>query len=95
MTAARQRTKDEAAVAAILATLRSLPGYHVWPDNISLVGCDIIDAAQITTPGQVTDAYLLALAITHGGQLATFDRRLATKPVRRGKAGLHIIEGAS
>jgi len=83
-----------AAIGPILASMRSLPGHHFWPDNISLVACDIIDAAQIATPGQVTDAYLLALAITHGGQLATFDRRLATKPVRRGKAGLHIIEGA-
>jgi predicted nucleic acid-binding protein len=82
-----------AAICPILATLRALPGHHFWPDSISLVGCDIIDATQITTPGEVTDAYLLALAITHGGQLATFDRRLATRSVHRGKAGLHVIEG--
>ena len=45
------------------------------------------------TPGQVIDAYLLALALANNGQLATFDRRLSTKAVRRGRAALHVIDG--
>ena len=52
-----------------------------------------MDAAQIATPGQVTDTYLLALAVVRGGQLATFDRRLSAKAVRGGKAGLCVIDG--
>jgi toxin-antitoxin system PIN domain toxin len=72
------------AVAAIVAQLRTLSGHVFWPDDISLVGTELIDAEQILTPGQVTDTYLLALAVAHGGHLATFDRRLSTKAVKGG-----------
>ncbi len=80
-----------AAVAAIITQLRKLPGHVFWPDRISLVGGDHIDAEQIQTSGQVTDTYLLALAVINDGQLATFDRRLSTKAVKGGKAALHLI----
>jgi predicted nucleic acid-binding protein len=40
---------------------------------------------------QVTDSYLLALAVAHDGALATFDRRLSTKAVKGGKGALHLI----
>jgi predicted nucleic acid-binding protein len=71
-----------------------MSGHVFWNDDISLVDSDIVDVDQVTTPGQVTDTYLLALAIAKGGQLATFDRHLSTKAVRSGKAGLHLIDGA-
>jgi toxin-antitoxin system PIN domain toxin len=80
-----------AAVAAIVARLRTLSGHVFWPDDISLVGAEYIDAGQILTSGQVTDSYLLALAVAHGGQLATFDRRLSAKAVKGGKAALYLI----
>jgi toxin-antitoxin system PIN domain toxin len=83
-----------AAVAPIMIRLRDLPGHVFWEDGVSLVGSDRVDVAQITTPGQVTDTYLLALAIARGGQLATFDRRLSAKAVRGGRAGLHVIDGS-
>lgn len=35
--------------------------------------------------------YLLALAITHGGKLATFDWRLVVDAVCGGAKGLHLI----
>ncbi len=80
-----------ATVAAIISTLRTVPGHVFWPDDISLFGDARIDPAQILTSGQVTDTYLLALAAAHGGQLATFDRRLSANAVRGGKAALHLI----
>lgn len=80
-----------AIVAAIVAQLRGLPGHVFWPDDISLVGSPHVDAEQILTSGQVTDSYLLALAVAHRGYLATFDRRLSTKAVTGGKAALHLI----
>ncbi len=84
-----------AAAAPIVARLRALPGHVFWPDDLSLVGSGLMDPTLITTPGQVTDTYLLALAIAHGGRLASFDRRLAIKAVRRGRAGLHVISTAA
>ena len=80
-------------VAGIVAQIRDLPGHVFWPDDISLVGSPHVDTEHLLTPGQVTDTYLLALAVAHHGRLATFDRRLATQGVRHGKAALHLITG--
>ena len=80
-----------AAVAQLMTTLRGLPGHVFWPDDISLLDTERIDAARLLSSGQVTDSYLLALACAHDGQLASFDRRLVTDAVRGGKRGLHLI----
>jgi uncharacterized protein len=82
-----------AAVAPIVARLRALPGHVFWQDDFSLIEADIVDVVRIMTPAQVTDTYLLALAVANKGQLATFDRRLSPMAVRRGRAALHVIEG--
>ena len=80
-----------AAVLPLLATLRSLPGHAFWPDDISLLDTDRIDATRLLNSAQVTDSYLLALACAHGGQLASFDRRLVKDAVRGGTRRLHLI----
>lgn len=80
-----------AIVAAIVAQLRALPGHVFWPDDISLTGAEHVDPARILTSGQVTDSYLLALAVAHRGRLATFDRRLSASAVKGGKAALRVI----
>jgi len=43
------------------------------------------------THGQVTDSYLLGLAVAPGGMLATLDRRLVTDAVRRGRGSLRVV----
>jgi uncharacterized protein len=80
-----------AAVAQLMTTLRSLAGHEFWPDDISLLDVARVDASRLLSSAQVTDSYLLALACAHGGQLATFDRRLVTDAVHGGKRGLHLI----
>ena len=82
-----------AAVAPFVASLRTLLGHVFWKDDLSLIGSDLVNVDRIMTPGQVTDTYLLALAVANKGQLATLDRRLSTKTVRHGTATLHIIGG--
>jgi toxin-antitoxin system PIN domain toxin len=81
-----------AAVAPILAGLRALAGHTFWKDEFSLVDWDVIDPARIATSRQVTDSYLLALAVANRGQLATFDRRLSPAAVRGGARALCVIE---
>ncbi len=81
-----------AAVAPLLAALRALPGHVFWPDDISLLDVDRIDATRLLNSAQVTDSYLLALAYAHGGQLASFDRRLVKDAVLGGARRLHLIE---
>ncbi len=47
---------------------------HVfWPDSLSLRDPDHITAGNIRGHRQVTDVYLLALAVRNDGVLATFD----------------------
>jgi toxin-antitoxin system PIN domain toxin len=83
-----------AAVAPIVARLGNLPGHVFWKDDLSLLHSAVVDVARIATSAQVTDTYLLALAVAHKGRLATFDRRLSPDAVRRSRAALHVIEGA-
>lgn len=82
-----------AAVAPIVARLQALPGHAFWADDPSLVASGLVDTDRITTPGQVTDTYLLALAVANRGRLATFDRRLSPQAVRGGRAALCLIDG--
>ena len=82
---------NPAAVAALVAGLRALPGHAFWADDISLMDAGKADATRLLSSAQVTDSYLLALACAHGGQLASFDRRLVVDAVHDGANGLHLI----
>ena len=81
-----------ALVAPILTQMRDLAGHTFWGDEISLIGSGIVEPNKIATPAQVTDVYLLALAVAKGGKLATFDRRLAVKAVRGGRSAIALID---
>ena len=82
---------NPAAVAEILLVLRSLGSHQTWSDDISLLDPNAADATRLLNSAQVTDAYLLALAKAHGGQLATFDRHLVSDAVVGGPSALHQI----
>jgi uncharacterized protein len=88
----RNYAGNQMMVVEALSDLCSLPGHVFWPDDISMLDEERIDLSRLLTPGQVTDSYLLALAIAHGGQLATFDRRLITSAVRNGSQGVCLIQ---
>jgi len=81
-----------AAVATLVASLRELPGYAFWPDDISLIDDRHVNAARLLESAQVTDSYLLALAREHDGQLATLDQRLVADAVIDGRRYLHVIQ---
>lgn len=52
-----------------------------WPCDLSLLDADRIDRTRVHGPRQVTDVYLLALAVHHGGRLVTFDGRIPLEAV--------------
>jgi hypothetical protein len=60
----------------ILRRITALPGHVFWPDDIEIASNQHIAWERLGSHAQVTDAHLLALAIRHGGRLATFDRVL-------------------
>ena len=48
--------------------------YHeFWPDDLSILDQTMVDNGRIHGPKQVTDVYLLALAVQHAGRFVTFD----------------------
>jgi toxin-antitoxin system PIN domain toxin len=78
-------------VAELLSLFTQTPGHEYWPDDISLLDRGKFDFSRLLNASQVTDSYLLALAVSHGGQLATLDRRLIPDAVIDGAQGLHLI----
>ena len=78
-----------AEVARMMRGMCQLPGHRFWPDDISLLGA--VEIERVRTSAQVTDTYLLALAVFHRGRLATFDRRLSDAAVHKGKAAVYQI----
>jgi toxin-antitoxin system PIN domain toxin len=61
-------------------------GYHeFWPDDISLLENERFEASRIHGPRQLTDVYLLALAVRRGGHFVTFDHSVAVQAVKSGK----------
>jgi len=58
----------------LIQLIESMPGHEFWPDTLAY---SEISLAGVIGHRQVTDAYLIALAASHGGQLATMDRGLA------------------
>ena len=78
-------------MAALLRKLCALPGHVFWSDMLSLLDASLVDISSLTSPRQVTDSYLLALAVSRSGQLATFDRHLSSKAVIGGERGLCVI----
>ena len=65
-----------AQAAAILADLAQRKGYRYWPITETWSSLTASFRDRIFGPQQVTDAYLLGLAIKHDGVLVTFDRGL-------------------
>ena len=67
-----------------LESLIAVGGHGFVPDAISVLNDATIVRSHMLATKQVTDAYLLAIAVTNDAMLATLDRRLATNAVRGG-----------
>ncbi len=80
-----------ATVAYSLRVMRALPGHRFWACDISLLDPAHVTLPQFTKAADLTDIYLLALAKSNGGQLATFDRRMFSAAIVDGGASLHIL----
>ena len=65
---------------------------HVfWPDSLSLLDRERITAGSIRGYRQITDVYLLALAVHNGGVLATFDDSIPIASVPGADAGSIVL----
>ncbi len=57
--------------------------HEFWPDEPSLLDSTAFDTTRIHGPRQITDVYLLGLAVRHDSRFVTFDGRIALEAVRQ------------
>ena len=80
-------------VPAVMARLREAvadPHHAFWPDSVSLLDERVANASRIHGPRQLTDLYLLALAVRHSGMLVTFDAGIVIGAVA-GATAHHLL----
>ena len=65
-----------ADVAARLSEAAAGPAHVFWPDAVNLLQPESLDWTRVLGHRQVTDAYLLAVAVQNQGRLVTLDRRI-------------------
>lgn len=86
-------------VVRLAAHLRQFctSGHHeFWPDAISLRDEELFDISLVRGYRQLTDIYLLGLAVTRGGRLVTFDQKIALDAVKGAqKENLEVIAPAT
>ena len=74
-----------AAVRDKLDAICKRHNHEFWADDISLRTGALVDWSRVLGHNQITDVYLLALAVAHGGCLATLDHRVALSTVPAAK----------
>jgi toxin-antitoxin system PIN domain toxin len=77
-------------VAARLAEATLHPSHQFWSDAISLLNTDFLNWEWVLSSRQVTDVYLLALAVQQGGRFVTLDRGITIDAVADANAG-HLL----
>lgn len=63
--------------AAVLSVNTAAADHTFWPDDAPFAEASAFAGDQLLGHQQVTDAYLLGLALRHGGALATLDEGVA------------------
>ena len=83
------RPGDVPVVLPVLRRFCAAAGHQFWTEDISLR--DVLPSDVLLTHAQVTDVYLLALAVHKGGKLATLDQRILAAAVEGGVDALEVI----
>ncbi len=81
-----------AVVMPLLQRLLSHPDHLFWADSLSWDAAGVFWADALLQHGQITDTYLLALAVHHQGRLVSFDRRLSPRAVCGGEEALQLLD---
>ena len=71
--------KTRFAAGDLISRLRQFAAqsdHAFWPDGISLRDANVFAVEFIHSSRQLTDLYLLALAVAHQGRLVTFDQSI-------------------
>jgi toxin-antitoxin system PIN domain toxin len=80
-----------ADAALHLRTWAVPPLHEFWPDDTSILDAGLIDHTRLLGPKQITDVYLLALAVKHGGRLVTLDTGISVQAVKGARAENSVV----
>jgi uncharacterized protein len=73
----------------LLAGVLATPGHQFWPDDLTLATPS--DWPHLPSANDLTDFYLLALAVRHGGVFATFDARIDASLIAGGSSAYRLL----
>lgn len=76
-------------VASKLAEICAAVDHVFWPDDVSLRTPGMVKWPRVLGHDQITDLYLMALAVVHDGCLVTLDHRITTTTIF-GAANRHL-----
>jgi uncharacterized protein len=80
-----------AEVLQRLAQAMDSGNHAFWADDVSVTDTSIFDYEALLGPKQITDRYLLALAVKNRGRFVTFDQ--AVRPTAVAGAGpAHLVQ---
>lgn len=73
-----------------LAEATRNPVHEFWADDCSILDPATADRDRVHGAKQITDIYLLALAVAHGGRFVTFDGAIPVSAVPRATSS-HLL----
>lgn len=73
--------RPPADIAMRLREATSTGHHQFWPDAVSVLDAAVLDWQQLLYSRQLTDAYLLALAVRHDGVFVTLDQHIRVEAV--------------
>lgn len=82
------------SVSAITDRLREACAaaiHEFWSDDVSLLDSKVVNPARVHGPRQVTDVYLLALAVRHKARFVTFDTAVPRDAVKGASKGNLLV----
>jgi len=85
---------DPLPVNELVERLREATGsgvHEFWPDDVTVLDRRVLDATRIHGPRQLTDLYLISLAVKHGGCFVTFDASITREAVH-GADARHLVQ---
>ena len=85
-----RNAQSPSAVADRLGQATGNKSHEFWPDSVSVVEKGRLHWDRVLSSRQITDVYLLALAVARGGRLVTLDRSIAIEAVP-GAVAKHLL----
>jgi uncharacterized protein len=80
-----------AAILERLASAKATEHHRFWPDDVSLTDTQVFKHTELLGSKQITDRYLLALAVRNEGRFVTFDQGIRPTAVI-GASADHLVQ---